>query len=81
MYYSTTLQINGYDVPIRVYYVRHQKEYGAREVGSGMQLEPDVPEHVEIEYIEMGYDKNTFEQVNFPEEVVESIADEIMGDV
>ena len=58
-----------------VRYIRNRAERGSRERGSGLQLEPDYPESIEILYIKC--DDRDVTQL-FSEKQLDAISQEIL---
>ena len=78
-YFTFTVDVDGeqseHDAEVRYEY--HEAERGSRERGSGIQLEPDYPESVEI--LKIIYKKQDITGL-FNDKQLDAIAAQIMGD-
>ena len=73
----TTIEINGGEYNIRFDYICYPAEYGAREHGTGLQLEPDIPAHVDVENVEIEHGQNEWHPIDFPEHVIRDLEKEV----
>lgn len=79
--YETTIDINGYEFPIRIEYNFIRAERGARG-DYGVQMEPDYPAHIEVESVQIQYDKSWYD-IDLPEialtDTIKEILEEHVG--
>ena len=76
--YATTININGYEYDFRFTYDFIRAEKGAWF--AGVQVDPDIPNYVEIGRQEMFYD-NDWRVVELPEESLTDYVNEIMEEM
>ena len=74
--YEFILKIQGREYEAKADYTRHRGSYGAREPGTGLQLEPDESDYIELDavFIMQG---DKWNEIVLPDEVYEDISIEI----
>ena len=79
--YNTHLEIDGVeDVPVCVHYVHVPFCAGSRDGQGGLKIEPDEPEHIEIERVEGPAPNRDIELTTAQESAIEEeIADWLQG--
>ena len=80
MMFDTSIDINGAEYDIRVWYEYFRGVKGKRN-SYGVPMEPDDPASVEISKVELNYGdlkKPDWKAINLPDDVVEDIENEIL---